>query len=163
MPEYGGWMIEAVPTDPYMSLIDSEVILSCENKLVTRRKTLQEFLRPFNIYIVSLTNCMHIGTKNGIYIEDDAIRKFVTENYGNLESINEYTQSIFLPDVAINSHPRFPNLSKSIRERRGEKINITVPIYQDTKTNMEEATDIEPYPGKIYMDAMGFGMGQCCL
>lgn len=28
---------------------------------------------------------------------------------------------------------------------------------------MTEATDDEPYPGQIYMDAMHFGMGQCCL
>jgi glutamate--cysteine ligase catalytic subunit len=28
---------------------------------------------------------------------------------------------------------------------------------------MTEASDDEPYPGFIYMDAMHFGMGQCCL
>lgn len=28
---------------------------------------------------------------------------------------------------------------------------------------MTEATEDEPYPGQIYMDAMHFGMGQCCL
>ena len=28
---------------------------------------------------------------------------------------------------------------------------------------MTDASDDEPYPGFIYMDAMHFGMGQCCL
>jgi len=28
---------------------------------------------------------------------------------------------------------------------------------------MHEISEREPYPGKIYMDAMAFGMGQCCL
>lgn len=74
MPEFGGWMIEAVPTEPYDSLIDSEIILSCENKLNLRRYILENFLRPHNISIVSLTNCMHLGTQNGIYIDDDTIR-----------------------------------------------------------------------------------------
>ena len=110
MPEFGGWMIEAVPTYPYMSLIDAEIILSCESKLIQRRTSLQDFLRPYNIFIVSLTNCMHLGTKNGIYIEDDSIRKFVQDNTGNLKSINSYSESLFVPDVTINSHPRFPNL-----------------------------------------------------
>ena len=52
---------------------------------------------------------------------------------------------------------------KSIRERRGEKVNIQVPLFKDVHTNMTDATPDEPYPGMIYMDSMAFGMGQCCL
>jgi glutamate--cysteine ligase catalytic subunit len=52
---------------------------------------------------------------------------------------------------------------KSIRERRGDKVKILVPIYPDENTNMTVATHDEPYPGSIYMDAMGFGMGCSCL
>ena len=37
MPEFGGWMIEAVPSKPYNSLIDAEELLSCEQKLHHRR------------------------------------------------------------------------------------------------------------------------------
>lgn len=66
-------------------------------------------------------------------------------------------------DKTINSHPRFSGLVKSIRERRGKKVEIKVPIYKDVATNMTEATADEPFPGYIYMDAMHFGMGQCCL
>jgi len=33
MPEFGGWMVEAVPKKPYLSIIDAEVLLSCETKL----------------------------------------------------------------------------------------------------------------------------------
>ena len=43
MPEFGGWMIEAVPTKPYNSLIDPKELLSCEEKLHERRKVLNEF------------------------------------------------------------------------------------------------------------------------
>lgn len=52
---------------------------------------------------------------------------------------------------------------KSIRERRGEKVKITVPIYPDLNTNMSVKTVDEPFPGFIYMDSMGFGMGCSCL
>ena len=37
MPEFGGWMVEAVPTKPYDSIIDAESLLSCEDKLHVRR------------------------------------------------------------------------------------------------------------------------------
>jgi glutamate--cysteine ligase catalytic subunit len=52
---------------------------------------------------------------------------------------------------------------KSIRERRGEKVKILIPLYQEKDTNMCIPTSDEPYPGQIYMDAMAFGMGCSCL
>jgi len=42
--------------------------------------------------------------------------------------------------------------------RRGEKVKILVPLFKDINTKFD-ATLNEPYPGYIYMDAMGFGMG----
>jgi glutamate--cysteine ligase catalytic subunit len=38
-----------------------------------------------------------------------------------------------------------------------------VPLYQDDNTDMNTVTAEEPFAGKIYMDAMGFGMGMACL
>jgi len=52
---------------------------------------------------------------------------------------------------------------KSIRERRTEKVQILVPLYKDKHSNMTIATEEEPFPGQIYMDAMHFGMGCSCL
>jgi hypothetical protein len=43
MPEFGGWMIEAVPLKPYDSLIDAAELLSCEQKLHARREVLDEY------------------------------------------------------------------------------------------------------------------------
>ena len=39
---------------------------------------------------------------------------------------------------------------------------IKVPLFIDEKTETKESLE-EPYPGFIYMDAMAFGMGNCCL
>ena len=74
---------------------------------------------------------------------------------------NPFTKSIFINDCIINRHPRFGNLSRNIRYRRGKKVNIQIPIFKDTHTSYESTTD-EPYPGYVYMDAMAFGMGNCC-
>lgn len=91
LPEFGTWMIEAVPSEPYMSIIDPEVLLSCERKLIDRRKFLEEFCKPYNIIPISMTNVMHLGTKKAIYLEDRGLQKYVDENMGNLESINNFT------------------------------------------------------------------------
>jgi len=43
MPEFGGWMVEAVPSKPYNSIIDATELLSCEDKLHRRRHVLNDF------------------------------------------------------------------------------------------------------------------------
>jgi glutamate--cysteine ligase catalytic subunit len=76
--------------------------------------------------------------------------------------VNEATLSFFIPEITASPHPRFLGLAQSIRERREEKVNIQVPLFMDAATSLEP-TERDPYPGKIYMDAMHFGMGCCCL
>lgn len=43
MPEFGGWMVEAVPKNPYNSTLDAAELLSCEDKLHKRRAVLDEY------------------------------------------------------------------------------------------------------------------------
>lgn len=74
---------------------------------------------------------------------------------------NHVTRSSQLHDQIINSHPRFSCLARNIRERRGKKVEIKIPLFKDVNTNMN--ADDEPFPGYIYMDAMGYGMGSNCL
>lgn len=72
----------------------------------------------------------------------------------------------------------FRTLTKNIRERRGEKVSIMLPLYMDenTKSTIQIQSDSALFPTTndnnghfnslertIYMDAMGFGMGCCCL
>lgn len=73
-------------------------------------------------------------------------------------------QSLFFPDEAIFSgHPRFKNLTRNIRLRRGEKVCINVPVYKDENTKYPVLGALPATPDHVYMDAMGFGMGNCCL
>jgi len=39
--------------------------------------------------------------------------------------------SKFTIDSTENPHPRFPGLMKSIREHRGSKVEIRIPVYPD--------------------------------
>lgn len=71
-------------------------------------------------------------------------------------------------------------LTGNIRSRRGSKVAINVPIYKDVNTPSPFVDPSIPYdrqlwpgdseakngaakPDHIYMDAMAFGMGCCCL
>lgn len=87
-----------------------------------------------------------------------------------------HSQSVYVPDYIINPHPRFAALTRNIRNRRGKKVDIRVPLFKDTHTPEFQVSDrvapnttISPFGHKaeegqeIHMDAMAFGMGMCCL
>ncbi|CBZ53468.1 putative gamma-glutamylcysteine synthetase [Neospora caninum Liverpool] len=103
------------------------------------------------------------------------------------------SRSIFVGDGVIQKHPRFRTLTANIRERRGKKVDITVPLFQDVCTfpgaegasrsgaptgdsaeaempQEEELRRQLMMEGKalhdgrsIYMDHMAFGMGMHCV
>ncbi|KAF2122949.1 glutamate-cysteine ligase-domain-containing protein [Lophiotrema nucula] len=89
-------------------------------------------------------------------------------------------RSQYVPDEIANPHIRFPTLAANIRWRRGRKVEVNVPVFRDEKTqwpwkdpsvnydlhNWPEDDDVRNGAVKdnyIYMDAMAFGMGSCCL
>jgi glutamate--cysteine ligase catalytic subunit len=89
-------------------------------------------------------------------------------------------RSQFLPDEIANPHIRFPTLAANIRSRRGRKVQINVPVFRDQNTpwpfwdptinyslsKWPEDQDVNRGAVKencVYMDAMAFGMGSCCL
>ena len=89
-------------------------------------------------------------------------------------------RSQFVPDEIANPHIRFPTLAANIRMRRGRKVEINVPVFRDERTRWPftdpdvnytlhewpEDDDVRNGAAKvnhIYMDAMAFGMGSCCL
>jgi glutamate--cysteine ligase catalytic subunit len=104
-----------------------------------------------------------LGTPDHIKFDNPDTIEEMKEFHDRLEERNEYSRSRFVIDSTENPHPRFSGLMKSIRERRGEKVKILVPIYKDENTNFTVPTDDEPEPGMIYMDSMHFGMGCSCL
>lgn len=104
-------------------------------------------------------------------------RKSITPCY---PPSGERLRSQFVPDEIANPHIRFPTLAANIRSRRGRKVELNVPVFHDEKTpkpfkdptvnydmhNWPEDGDVRNGAAKedcIYMDAMAFGMGSCCL
>uniref|UniRef100_A0A6M2DFZ2 Glutamate--cysteine ligase n=1 Tax=Xenopsylla cheopis TaxID=163159 RepID=A0A6M2DFZ2_XENCH len=154
-PEYGAYMIEGTPGKPYGGLLAHFNVVEANMKY---RREEAAALLPKGEVLMSFTNFPRLGCPNFSfpsyeptpYKEDGA------------------SQSYFFPDEAIYpGHPRFKTLTKNIRQRRGEKVAINLPIYKDTHTKDPmlgcDYKTKRALKDCVYMDAMGFGMGCCCL
>ncbi|CAH2068772.1 unnamed protein product, partial [Iphiclides podalirius] len=153
-PEYGAYMIEGTPGKPYGGLLAHFNIV--EANMQYRRAEASTLLSNGEV-LMSITNFPRLGCPN-----------FTSPPYApNPKS--GVTLSHYFPDEAIfPGHPRFKTLTSNIRERRGEKVAINIPIFKDinTKIPVDNSHVLEPgvaQPDCVYMDAMGFGMGCCCL
>lgn len=158
-PEFGAWMIESTPSRPYSNYAND--LLRVERNMIIRRRRLLAALNP-NEIAPTVTNFFLLGTENSI------------ENPQEFSSID--SESVYVPDYIINPHPRFAALTRNIRQRRGQKVDIRVPLFKDTYTpeflvggSSKEGSLSYPAgfkmetDGFIHMDAMSFGMGMCCL
>eukprot|EP00040_Diaphanoeca_grandis_P019184 m.101126 g.101126 ORF g.101126 m.101126 type:complete len:733 (-) comp27304_c0_seq3:222-2420(-) len=144
VPEYGSFMIEAIPAAPYGGFTSD--LRRIEANMRNRRARLLSVLGPNEIApTVVVFPLMGVGNFAG----DFPVR-------------GKYANSRFIPDEVINPHPRFWTLTQNIRERRGSTVKIMVPLFNDTNTDHTPEEGADGSAG-IYMDAMAFGMGCCCL
>jgi len=134
--EYGSWMVEGTPDKPYSGYTTS--LLQVEQNMRLRRARLLVSLEPNEIAPTVVTfPLMGVG--------DFASPSAPPGGPASLSST--------VPDSCINPHPRFGTLTANIRERRGSKVDIRLPVYKDVKTTEKE----------VHMDCMAYGMGCCCL
>jgi len=119
VPEYGAWMIEATPNRPYTGYTND--LLRVERNMRLRRKRLLTELNENEIAptvaAFPLLGCLG---------DDGTVPP--TKVGG------PFTESEYIGDGIINPHPRFGTLTKNIRERRGERVSIRVPLYRDVNT-----------------------------
>lgn len=158
-PEFGAWMVESTPSLPYSNYVSD--LLRVEKNMTLRRRRLLSVLKP-NEIVPYMTCFPLMGTTNFVDLPEDGFQA-------------PYSQSLYVPDFVINPHPRFAALTNNIRTRRGSKVDIRVPLYQDINTpeylnitseKLNEQNDednIVPLQPYIHMDCMAFGMGMCCL
>ncbi|KIW14348.1 glutamate-cysteine ligase [Exophiala spinifera] len=163
-PEFGRFMLEATPGKPWG--IGFKDLLDVESDMRNRRVIAKQHMDP-DQYPITLTTFPRLGTK------DD----FITPYY---PPSGPALRSQFVPDEIANPHIRFPTLAANIRSRRGRKVELNVPVFKDKKTpspfhdptvdydlhNWPEDDDVRngaAKPDCVYMDAMAFGMGSCCL
>jgi len=129
VPEYGAWMVEATPNRPYTGFTTD--LLRVERNMRLRRKRILTALHE-NEIAPTISAFPLIGSQG-----DD----------GSVPPVpvgGPRTQSDYIGDGIINPHPRFGTLTANIRERRGSKVNIRVPLFRDVNT--PEFKDLESLP-----------------
>ncbi|PGH02148.1 glutamate-cysteine ligase [Polytolypa hystricis UAMH7299] len=163
-PEFGRFMLEATPGKPWG--IDFKDLLKVESNMKWRRIIAKQHMADDEVPL-TLTTFPRLGTK------DDFVKPFYPLS-------GEALRSQFVPDEIANPHIRFPTLAANIRSRRGRKVALNVPVFHDKNTPLpfNDPTvnyDLHTWPedgdvrngavkeGHVYMDAMAFGMGSCCL
>ncbi|KAJ7647373.1 glutamate-cysteine ligase catalytic subunit [Roridomyces roridus] len=164
-PEYGRYMLESTPGSPYTNSIPD--LLSVEANMRYRRTLARKHLKPHEIPL-TLTSYPRLGVPG----------PFTEPYFDPADAVSSH--SLFLPEEITNPHVRFPTLTSNIRQRRGSKVAINLPLFFDTNTPRpfidptipwdrsiypedSEAKAGAALPDHIYMDAMGFGMGCSCL
>ncbi|KAG5680706.1 hypothetical protein PVAND_010197 [Polypedilum vanderplanki] len=150
-PEYAAYMVEGTPGKPYGGLLAHFNVV--ESSMKYRREEVSKLLKDGE-EVMSITSFPRLGCPQFSYPSYDV----------QPDNPQSAAQSLFFPDEAIYSgHPRFKNLTRNIRLRRGEKVCINVPVFKDENTKYPIPYSLPETPDHVYMDAMGFGMGNCCL
>lgn len=119
VPEYGAWMVEATPNRPYTGFTTD--LLRVERNMRLRRKRILTVLGPDEI-APTVSTFPLLGSQG----EDGSVPAVPV---GGPVTLSDY-----IGDGIINPHPRFGTLSANIRQRRGEKVNIRVPLFRDVNT-----------------------------
>lgn len=164
-PEYGRYMLESTPGSPYSGSIPD--LLSVESNMRYRRNLARQHLKSNEIPL-TFTSFPRLGV----------LGQFTEPFFDPKDAVSSH--SLFLPEQITNPHARFPTLTSNIRSRRGSKVAVNLPIFFDQNTPRPfidpsipwdrsiypedcEAKNGAALPDHIYLDAMGFGMGCCCL
>eukprot|EP00522_Entomoneis_paludosa_P000635 CAMPEP_0172473156 /NCGR_PEP_ID=MMETSP1065-20121228/68711_1 /TAXON_ID=265537 /ORGANISM="Amphiprora paludosa, Strain CCMP125" /LENGTH=961 /DNA_ID=CAMNT_0013231325 /DNA_START=177 /DNA_END=3062 /DNA_ORIENTATION=+ len=132
VPEYGAWMCEATPARPYTGYTAD--LLRVETSMRLRRQRMLTVLKDYEIAPTVSTYPM-LGAQG----DDGSVPP--TKVGG------PRTQSDYISDDIINPHPRFGTLTANIRQRRGSKVNIRVPLFRDVNT--PEYANYEPLHGGV--------------
>jgi glutamate--cysteine ligase catalytic subunit len=157
-------MLEATPGKPWG--IGFKDLLDVESDMRRRRVIAKDHMDA-DQFPVTLTTFPRLGCR------EDFISPYYPPSGPAL-------RSQFVPDEIANPHIRFPTLAANIRSRRGRKVELNVPVFHDKNTPVPfkdptvnydlhkwpEDDDVRNGAAKddcVYMDAMAFGMGSCCL
>mmetsp|Transcript_44683 Transcript_44683/g.49862 ORF Transcript_44683/g.49862 Transcript_44683/m.49862 type:complete len:959 (+) Transcript_44683:104-2980(+) len=153
VPEYGAWMIEAIPNRPYTGF--STDLLRVERNMRLRRQRLLTVL-AINEIAPTVSVFPLLGS-----LEDD----------GSVPPVpvgGPITESEYIGDGIINPHPRFGTLTANIRRRRGSKVNIKVPLFRDSDTpeykdfDAPQSGNVDGCCGSNYQQLWRYGKGDAC-
>jgi glutamate--cysteine ligase catalytic subunit len=151
--EYGRWMLELIPLSPMEDYLYSGNLLFYTRNLY---KGLPKVLKSDHVFL-STTLPPKFGTSAYLPIKEPPL------THDELEHLNGISNSSYMIDEIINDHPRFPAFTQNVRLRRGEKPQISAPIFPDSHTDLINVLEGEKEPGHIHLDCFAFGMGMCSL
>lgn len=151
--EYGRWMLELIPNFPMEDFLYSGNMLAYTKYIYKKMELLMKPGHRFLSYSVP----PKLGTEFMLnYLEPGKSSEEIAE-------LNKASNSKYMRDEIINTHPRFPTFTQNVRLRRGEKPKVRAPIFQDKHTQMNEPFSNNEKAGEIDLDAFTFGMGLCSL
>ncbi|GFE55751.1 gamma-glutamylcysteine synthetase [Babesia ovis] len=119
MPEFGSFMVECTPKEPWK--LDEDYILELAQWFRGARRHMRLALESMglgNVYPFTLTSFPLLGTPNSVC--EYPMRPLVRE---------PAMLSDFCSDILVNPHPRFGTLARNIRKRRGRKVCIIAPPF----------------------------------
>lgn len=144
-------MVEGTPGQPYGGLLAHFNVV--EANMRYRRQEVTELLPPGES-VMSITSFPRLGTVGFTYPRYETTP----------DDENSAARSLYFPDQAIfPGHPRYKTLTRNIRQRRGEKVDINLKVFRDENTKLPVEGSPAGQPDAVHLDAMGFGMGCCCL
>jgi hypothetical protein len=152
VPEYGAWMVEATPARPFTGYTAD--LLRVERNMRLRRKRLMTVLKD-NEMAPTVSTFPMLGAQG---------------NDGSVPPTSvggPQTESEYIGDGIINPHPRFGTLTANIRQRRGSKVSINVPLFRDINTPeyIDFAMphgDVEGCCGSDSQQLWRYGKGDLC-
>lgn len=107
-------MVEGTPGQPYGGLLAHFNVV--EANMRYRRNEVTELLPPGET-VMSITNFPRLGSPLFTH----------PPYYPTPDDEAAASRSLYFPDEAIfPGHPRFKNLTRNIRQRRGEKVDINL-------------------------------------
>lgn len=153
VPEYGAWMVEATPGRPYTGYTTD--LLRVERNMRLRRKRILTALHDDEV-APTISAPFMLGAQG----DDGSVPP--TKIGG------PRTESEYIGDGIINPHPRFGTLTANIRQRRGSKVNIRVPLFRDVNTpefRQFEAPrgDVDGCCGSDSQQLWRYGKGDVCM
>src|SRR5262249_40171979 len=132
-PEYGQFMVESTPSQPYGSSVDD--MARVEENMCNRRNMASRHLNK-DESLVCITSYPMLGA--GDFVDPPYLAR------------GESSHGLFLPDEIINPHIRFRTLTANIRQRRGSKVAINVPLFFDTNTPRPFIDPTIPYKRNLF-------------
>lgn len=123
-PECGAYQMESSPLKPFEGAFTH--FKTVEYDMRRRREEVQALLAEDEC-VMTLVNSLRFGCKNFTYPAYET----------RPDDPNCYAQSLYLPDEAVfDGHPRYHMLTRHVRLRRGERMQVKMKVFKDENTKL---------------------------